>query len=240
MKILLLLTLSSIYPPEQSFKYRDNIYDEITRFFYDLPNYNYIPALIDHETCYSYKDRRCWNPQTRFKTAREEGAGLGQITKAYREDGTLRFDNLKEMRERYIEHLRELTWETVYLRPDLQIRAIVLNVKDLYSSLYMISDPHIRLHFVDAAYNGGLRNLLNERRACSLSPECDPDIWFNNVENHCLKSKNPLYGKRSACDINRHHVRDVFKVRLPRYEKTYFTPQYLRKMSLVKNNMVIR
>ena len=75
--------------------------------------------------------------------------------------------------------------------------------------------------FSDAAYNGGIGGVNSERRACKISSQCDPAKWFNNVEYFCLKSKAPLYGKRSACDINRHHVRDVMLVRSAKYKK-YF------------------
>ena len=73
------------------------------------------------------------------------------------------------------------------------------------------------LAFADAAYNGGMGGVNSERRACKISPTCDPSKWFGNVENFCLKSKAALYGKRSACDINRHHVTDVLVTRSPKY-----------------------
>jgi hypothetical protein len=41
------------------------------------------------------------------------------------------------------------------------------------------------------------------------------------VERHCLKSRQPLYGNRSACDINREHVKNVFQVRLAKYERAF-------------------
>jgi len=75
------------------------------------------------------------------------------------------------------------------------------------------------LAFSDAAYNGGIGGLNNERRACKLATWCDHTKWFDNVEKLCLKSKTVLYGNRSACDINRHHVRDVLITRLPKYEQ---------------------
>lgn len=75
------------------------------------------------------------------------------------------------------------------------------------------------LAFADAAYNGGIGGLDNERRACKLSKTCDHTKWFNNVERFCLKSKAALYGQRSACDINRHHVYDVLLIRSQKYEQ---------------------
>ncbi len=77
------------------------------------------------------------------------------------------------------------------------------------------------LAFADAAYNGGVGGVVKEQRACKLSPGCDPGRWFGHVEMYCMKSKAALYGNRSACDINRHHVKDVLLVRANKY-KPYF------------------
>jgi len=115
--------------------------------------------------------------------------------------------------------LNELRWETVYQRPDLQMRVIVLMTRDAYNRLVKLVPDHLpRLAMADAAYNGGIGGLLNERRACGLKSGCNPNVWFGNVEHTCLKSTKPLYGNRSACDINRHHVHDVLLTRMPKYQ----------------------
>lgn len=190
---------------------------EIDNHWRKIPNRAYLPGLIEHESCLSLTHSRCWSPTSRLKTQREEGAGFGQLTRAYRADGTLRFDALAEMRDRHPD-LRELDWSNIYNRPDLQLRTIVLQTRDLFLALLSVPDPMERLAMTDAAYNGGLGGLQRERRACTMAPGCDPGVWWDHVEVHCLKSRAPLYGNRSACDINRHHVRDVFERRMPKYE----------------------
>lgn len=176
----------------------------------------YFAGLIEHESCITLTHSRCWSPTARLKTAREEGAGLGQLTRAYTPDGRIRFDALADARRLDPTGLNALRWETVYDRPDLQMRVIVLMTRaNLYRLQPLVDDP---LPFADAAYNGGLGGVLNERRLCAARHGCDPDTWFGHVENHCLKSTRPLYGNRSACDINRHHVRDVMLYRMPKYE----------------------
>ena len=50
-----------------------------------------------------------------------------------------------------------------------------------------------------------------------MSGKCDPDYWFDNVEKYSVKSRKILYANRSALDINNHHVKDVLKVRTPKY-----------------------
>jgi len=180
----------------------------------------YLGALIEHESCISLTHSRCWNPSSRLKSAREEGAGLGQITRAYNSSGQVRFDALAEIRDRH-SVLRELNWANVYTRPDLQIRAVVLKMKDNYQYYIRYTDSENSLAFADAAYNGGIGGLDNERRACKITINCNPAMWFDNVEKFCLKSKAALYGQRSACDINRFHVKDVLVTRSLKYKQFF-------------------
>lgn len=211
------------YIPPQAFKHKETIKTEIETYFNNLPNPYYIPALIEHESCISLKHKRCWNSTSRLKSAREEGAGLGQITRAYKADGTLRFDSLYELRTRYKKELQDAAWETIYSRPDVQIRMIILMSRDNYNKLYDVPEGMERLAMTDAAYNGGMGGLQKGRRLCSLRQGCDPDIWFGNVERIVVKSTKPIYGDRSPDQINKYHVRDVLKTRMPKYErKGYF------------------
>ena len=173
-----------------------------------------LAALVEQESCASLKSAKCWNPAARLKSAREEGAGMGQITRAYRADGSLRFDALAELRDQYGAELAGWSWDNVYQRPDLQLRAVVLMSRD---SAQAFRGAPAWLAFGDAGYNGGVAGVQKERRACKLSPGCDPGQWFGNVEAHCLKSRQPIYGNRSACDINREHVRNVLLVRRTKY-----------------------
>lgn len=193
------------------------LHEEIGRHWPELDRPWYIPALIEHESCITLTHRRCWAPDSELRSQREQGLGLGQLTRAWHPDGRLRFDALDEMRTRHPAALGALDWSTLRQRPDLQIRAVVLMSRDNWQALRMVQDPVQRLAFTDAAYNGGLGGVQRERRACGLKDGCNPQRWFGHVERHCLKSRQPLYGGRSACDINRHHVVDVLTVRMPRY-----------------------
>ena len=178
------------------------------------PNPALLAALVEQESCTSLKSPKCWNPASQLKSAREEGAGLGQLTRAYRKDGTLRFDALSDMRNQYGKELGELTWGNVYTRPDLQLRALVLLSRD---AARQFRTAPAMLAFGDAAYNGGAGGVQSERRACALTRGCDSGQWFGHVEAHCLKSRQPLYGGRNACDINREHVHNVLLVRWHKY-----------------------
>ena len=204
------------YIPPAAEQFRPMLAIEYQTHWPDHPKPELLPALVEHESCLSLRHSRCWNPKSRLKSAREEGAGLGQLTRAWRPDGSLRFDALAEMREQH-PALREIDWSNIYSQPDLQLRAMVLKVRSDYHSLRMVPDPYRRLEFADAAYNGGLGGVQKERRACGLKAGCDPHQWFGHVEHTCLKSRTPLCGGRSACDINRHHVHDVIRVRSNKY-----------------------
>lgn len=187
---------------------------EQAKYWGDHPDPAILAALVEQESCASLKSPRCWNPAARLKSAREEGAGMGQITRAYRADGSLRFDALAGLRDQYGADLADLSWDTVYQRPDLQLRALVLMSRD---SARTFRGAPAWLAFGDAGYNGGVAGVQRERRACKLSAGCDPAQWFAHVEAHCLKSRQPIYGNRSACDINREHVRNVLLVRRAKY-----------------------
>lgn len=203
--------------PEKAFKYFPVVAEEQKIYFKELTEPAYIPALIEHESCISLKHSKCWNPSSELRTSREIGLGLGQLTKAYKNDGSIRFDSLEGIRNQHLSELKELSWSNIALRPDLQIRAIMLMSRDNYIKLWRVTDPAERINFADAAYNGGLGGVSNERRECGLRKGCDPIKWFGNVALVCLKSVKPIYSGRSACDINRHHVEDVRLTRMPKY-----------------------
>lgn len=204
------------YIPANAAVYMPILRAEQLRFWADHPRPAVLAGLVEQESCISLTHGRCWSPTSKLKTAREEGAGLGQITRAYRQDGSPRFDSLADMRRQYPD-LSEWTWANVYARPDLQLRAIVLMSRANYLALRLVALPDDRLAFADAAYNGGLSGVQRERRACGLKAGCDPQQWFRNVELHCLKGHTPIYGQRSACDINREHVQMVMRVRSAKY-----------------------
>ena len=208
--------------PVNAATYAPMLKGEQARFWVDHPRPELLAGLVEQESCVSLTSPRCWSPTSSLKGSRkngaefEEGAGLGQITKITRKDGSTRFDSLAAMRTQH-PVLSELSWSTIYQRPDLQLRAIVLMNLDNYKALAMIHAAADRLAFTDAAYNGGARDVRAERMACGLKSGCDPQKWFGNVETTCVKSQAALYGQRSACDINRQHVQAVMQLRSAKY-----------------------
>jgi hypothetical protein len=209
------------YIPPKAFQYKLIIKTTLDETFPDIPTYHYIPSLIEHESCISLTSKKCWDPTSRLKTSREEGAGVGQLTRTYNPDGSIRFDTLADVRRAHMAELKDLSWSNVYQRPDLQIKTMIIMLRTDYKKLYAIPDVIERLKMTDSSYNAGYDSVNKKRRMCSLTKGCDPDVWDNNVGKQCLGNNTPIYGKRSACDINKHHVSDVFDSNLPKYKRFY-------------------
>ena len=200
---------------------------DIPLMFPELQIPAYPLALIEHESCITLKHSKCFNINAELKTywadgsRREHGLGLGQFTRAWRNDGMVRLDTLAALKKMYPQELAGITWETMAKSADQQVLLALALLKDDYKNLYVFKDPIVRLQATDSAYNGGRRDVLSARKVCGLQAGCNPDIWFDNIEKHCVKSRQALYGGRSPCDINTHHVRDVFKTRLPKFQKSF-------------------
>jgi hypothetical protein len=205
--------------PANAFPILPEISKQVNLLWDTHPNKAYFPALIELESCISYTDKRCFSPTSKLKTSREEGAGLGQITRTFNKDGSVKSDMISDMASRYSE-LRSLTWENVYTRPDLQIRAIILMSKENDRTLSGVKDPMERLKFVDASYNQGVGRTQKERTLCGLRRGCDPQKWDGNVAL-VTTATGMVYG-RPAYEISRHHVEQTTVVRIGKYKK-YFT-----------------
>lgn len=206
------------YIPSQAFEYFDTIKKEQERIIPDFAYPHYFAGLIEHESCISLTHSKCWNPKSQLKSKREEGAGLSMITRTWNEDGSQRFDTLADLRRAHMQELKELSWSNVYQRPDLQVRSMIILVRTNYKALYQMEDTYQRLAAADSAYNGGLGGVKKQRQICGLKADCNPQTWFDQLEKIIVKSTKPLYAGRSADTINKHHVQDVLKIRMPKYQ----------------------
>lgn len=158
-----------------------------------------------------------WQEQAALRTSREYGFGLGQLTVAYRADGSERFNAWREV-QALDPGLEGWQWENRY-DVRLQLRAVVVKNRACYQRLRpLLDDDYNALAMCDAAYNGGLGGVYAERRLCASVAACDPDRWFGNVELHSNKSRAKWHGYgKSAFEINREHVKNVMVVRRPKY-----------------------
>lgn len=212
------------YIPPRALTLAPVVKSELSTHFNQIPQPWMTMALIEHESCISLRHSRCWLTTSALNTKwpngknREQGIGLGQITRAWTQAGELRLDTLANLKRMYPNELKDLTWDNISQSPDLQIRAIALLMKSDYIGLYMVPDPVERLKMTASAYNGGRRDVQTARKVCGLTTGCNPNVWFKNVERHSPKSTKILYGNRSARDINLHYVEDIFLIRMPKYQ----------------------
>lgn len=196
--------------PPQAMQFLPAIKQALDRDWANHPKRGMVPGTFEHESGCPTLKKMCWNMLAQLKNSREEGATFIQITRAYRADGSARFDALQEMVDRYPQ-LKGWNWGNVYQRSDYAITAGVLKLRqgfNLHSRT--TKDPIVALLFTDLGYNAGDGRVSSDRRACGLKAGCDPQQYWGNVELTCTASRQPIYGTRSACDISRHHVRDVF------------------------------
>lgn len=182
----------------------------------DAPTPAFLAGQIEQETCISLTHSKCWNPKAELKTSREWGRGLGQVTTAYRADGSVRFDKQAELREQFAS-LRGWTTEK-WSDPGYQITAIVEMDKSIFRRVSGAASDADRLHFTLSAYNGGESGVRQDRLLCRNSAGCDPSRWFGHVEMTSLKSKVAFKGYgASPYQINREYVRNVIQ-RRTKYE----------------------
>lgn len=178
----------------------------------DAPAPATLAAQVEQETCASLAHKKCWNPKAELKTSREYGFGLGQLTV------TSRFDNFAAARG-LDGSLRDWQWSDRY-DATRQLRAMVLMDRNAYRSLASAApDEHERMAMALSAYNGGLGGVRNDRRLCGMTAGCDPTRWWGHVELTSTKARTSAAGYgRSFYAINREYVRNIIKVRRPRYE----------------------
>lgn len=175
-----------------------------------------LAGQVEQESCITLKHSRCWSPTAELKTSREYGFGLGQITTAYRPDGSVRFNKFEELKAQHRE-LRGWDWSERY-RADYQLTAIVLMTRDLHKRVDGAATPLDRWAFTLSAYNGGMGGVLQDRLLCSNSSGCDPSRWFGHVERTSLKTRkvHQGYGK-SAFEINREYPQLILFLRREKY-----------------------
>lgn len=180
-----------------------------------------LAGLVEQESCISLRHSRCWNPRAELKTAREYGFGFGQVTVAYRANGSERFNKFEELKAAH-PSLRDWEWADRY-RADYQLSAVVLDVRTLWKRLDFVPSERERWAFVLSSYNGGIGHALQDRTLCARKKGCDPSRWFGHVELNSVKSRVPMagYGGQSPYSINRKYPPTVLDVRRPKYQELW-------------------
>ncbi len=209
--------------PPQAREHLPTLRDVQLEVWPDAPIPSFLAAQVEQESCISLKHSKCWNPRAELKTKREYGFGFGQITRAYRADGSVRFDKFSELKAAHAS-LKTWSWENRY-DPRYQLLALVEMDRSIFARQRNAATELDRLSFTLSAYNGGEGGVLQDRRLCGNTRGCDPNRWAGHVERTSLKSKvpSPGYGQ-SFFHINREYVTNVINVRRPKYEPFFRTP----------------
>jgi hypothetical protein len=202
------MTMSSL--PPQAVPHLPALVSEAARLRSPIPTH-ILAGQIDHETACPIKTK-CWNPRVEFKTSREQGVGLGQITRVFG-----RFDAAAEMRAAHRQELEGFTWsgESIY-DAKLQLRALVLKNRDNHAVLAPLFGGDMLP--VLTAYNRGVGGVRADRRLCQVTAGCNPSKWADNVANTCASGTAIIPGtKMTACQISRKYAPDVV-ARSAKYE----------------------
>lgn len=157
-----------------------------------------------------------WNPTAelcvpRPTCARERGIGLGQFTI------TPKFNVFLEVSS---QHPKLRGWHPKeYTDPSKQLLAMVVKNKGHYRQCAPLFTPvEETMACVASSYNGGFGGVLADRRLCSNTKGCEPQLWFGHVSEYSMKAKQPLAGYgQSFYQINRGYAKGVVKDWRPKY-----------------------
>lgn len=210
-------TAGGMKVPDRALQYLPILVEQQHAIWPDAPMPSFLAAQVEQESCISLKHSKCWNPSAQLKTSREWGRGLGQVTTAYRADGSIRFDKQAELRALF-GSLRGWTTER-WADPRYQLTALVEMDRSIFNRVRDAADAHERLAFTLSAYNGGEGHVLQDRMLCRNTPGCDSRRWFGHVEKNSVKSRVPMKGYgRSPFEINREYPAHVMSLRRPKYD----------------------
>lgn len=203
--------------PKNAPQFLPMVSEEAKAHFPTFENRQFFAGQIEQESCISLTHPKCWNPRSELKTHREYGFGFGQITIAYKADGSERFNNFKAAKT-LDRSLADWQWEDRY-DPTKQIRTMIMMDKQCYDKAAKWSaNSHETTAFMFSCYNGGYSGIITDRKICDNTPGCDPSKWFNNIELYSLKQKTKIkgYGK-SMFEINRSYPPTIMFQRSPKY-----------------------
>lgn len=203
--------------PPRSQEHIPTLLEQKEHYWPEMDSPSIFCSQIEQETCPSPTHRMCWSPTAELKTSREQGVGLGQVTRTWDAQGNLRFDVLAELKNKHKEALAEWSWKNV-TNALFQLRALVLMDRDLFNAVNFAETLPDQYAFMAAAYNGGLGGVSQDRAVCRGSQGCNPNVWFGHVEHHSTKAKtaHAEYSK-SFFQINREYVTNILKVRRAKY-----------------------
>ena len=207
--------------PPQAMQYFPHLADEASTTLRGEVHPAILASQVEQESCITLTHKRCWNPRVEFKTAREQGFGLAQITITYDKQGHEVMNRFKDL-QKIDPLLAEWRWDDRF-NPRYQLRALAVGDRGcLPYALGATGEDRVAMAM--ACYNGGpgskkkKTGLSGDRIVCRATANCDPNRWWGNVELTSTKGKVPAVGyKKSFFEINRDYVRRILRERATKY-----------------------
>jgi hypothetical protein len=198
--------------PVNALTYLPVLKQEQVTYWHDHHNPSLLAGQVEQESCTSLKSPKCWSPNAELRTAREWGVGLSQFTK------TQSFDAIEEIKAKH----PDIDWGNWSFdhpyQAKYQLRGLVVYMRDISKQILNTASSDDNYRMALSAYNGGIGGLRKERLKCSMTPNCNPAIWYGNVELTSVKSKKPFKGyAKSPFEINRSYITQVYQ-RAQKYE----------------------
>lgn len=183
---------------------------EIASYWPQVAPRAWVPALIEQESL--------WRVRAQLKTDRELGCGLGQFTKAFNADGSVRFDALTETK-RLDPSLANWGWQDC-ANAQMQLRAVVLKLRSHERQCVPLMATNRDAKACNGAiYNGGGGSITKRIRSCQVTAGCNPRVWFGHLETQCPQSRVRHAGyAESFCEINSKYPARI-EARMPKYER---------------------
>src|SRR5262249_49793348 len=152
-----------------------------------------------------------------LKTSREDGCGIGQFTRTFNADGSVRFDALTDAK-RLDPSLSEWSWRDCS-NITFQSRGLVLSLNTHDPNFKaLMADNNETKACVAAQHNGGAGSTAKRIRLCRMTPGCDPRKWFGNLEYQVVQSTVKVKGYGESFDqTNSRYPGRVF-ARMPKYK----------------------
>jgi hypothetical protein len=193
--------------PVNALTYLPVLKQEQVTYWHDHHNPSLLAGQVEQESCTSLK-----SPNAELRTAREWGVGLSQLTK------TQSFDAIEEIKAKH----PDIDWGNWSFdhpyQAKYQLRGLVVYMRDISKQILNTASSDDNYRMALSAYNGGIGGLRKERLKCSMTPNCNPAIWYGNVELTSVKSKKPFKGyAKSPFEINRIYITQVYQ-RAQKYE----------------------
>jgi hypothetical protein len=207
--------------PPQAFQYFPPVAAEASSTLRGEVHPAILASQVEQESCITLTHKRCWNPTVEFKTAREQGFGLAQITITYDKQGHEVMNRFKDL-QKIDPMLAQWRWDDRF-NPRYQLRALAVGDRDCLP--YALgANGEEKVAMAMACYNGGpgskkrKTGLSGDRIVCRATTNCDPNRWWNNVEMTSTKAKAPAPGYTvSFFQINRDYVRRILRERADKY-----------------------